>query len=57
MCRCVQDGTKPVYDAERASEAMALIGAAYLSELRDGTRVTLDESKDHALGLKEREGD
>ncbi len=57
MCRCVQDGTKPVYDAERASEAMALVGAAYLSELREGKRVALDEFKDHALGLKEREGD
>jgi len=57
MCRCVQDGTKPVYDAARASEAMALIGAAYLSELRDGKRVTIDEFKAHALGLKEREGD
>jgi len=57
MCRCVQDGTKPAYDAERASDAMALVGAAYLSELREGKRVTLDDFKDHALGLKEREGD
>lgn len=56
MCRCVQDGAKPIYDAERASEAMALVGAAYLSELREGKRVTLDDFKDYALELQKQEG-
>lgn len=57
ICRCVQDGTKPVYDVVRASEAMAVIGAAYLSEMRGRKAVSLDEFKDYALKLKETEGD
>ena len=47
----------PEYDAPRASDAMALIGAACLSELRGGKGVTLDEFKDHMLKLREQEGD
>ena len=57
MCRCVQDGTEPVYGVGRASDAMALLGAGYLSELRGGATVTLDEFKAHSIELQKREGD
>ena len=57
MCRCVQEGRKPLYDAARAAEAMAALGTAYLSELRGGTRVTLDEFKAFALDLHKQQGD
>jgi len=57
MCRCVQTGAKPIYDATRASEAMAALGAGYLSELRGRRAVTLDEFKDYSLKLQEQEGD
>jgi predicted dehydrogenase len=57
MCRCVQDGQTPVYDARRAAEAMAVIGACYLSEMRDGAGVTIDEFRDYSMALRRREGD
>lgn len=56
MCRCVQDGRNPIYDAERASEAMAIIGACYLSEMNGGRSVTPAEFKQYSLDLQRREG-
>lgn len=57
MCRCVQDGSQPVYGVGRASDAMAALGAGYLSELRGGATMTLDEFKEYSLDLQKREGD
>lgn len=56
MCRCVQEGRKPIYDAERAAEAMALIGACYLSEIRGGHSVSPEEFKGYSIDLQRREG-
>ncbi len=56
-CRCIQQGRRPLYDAERAAEAMAVIGASYLSELRHGASVSLDEFKGYCLDLRQRHGD
>ena len=56
-CRCVQEGRRPLYDAERAAEAMAVVGAGYLSELRSGEAVSLEDFKDHCLGMRQRHGD
>jgi predicted dehydrogenase len=57
MCRCVQTGRTPVYDATRAAEAMALIGACYLSEMCGGKSVSIEEFKEYALSLRRRDGE
>jgi predicted dehydrogenase len=56
MCKSVISGTKPVCDERIGAESTAIVGAAYLSQIR-GKGITVDEFKDYALELKRSEGD
>jgi len=56
MCRAIQTGARPLCTAERAADGLAVIGAAYLSELHGGRSVGVEEFKQFALDLREKEG-
>ncbi|NOY82795.1 MAG: hypothetical protein GXP31_17490 [Kiritimatiellaeota bacterium] len=56
ICRAVQTRARPLRAAERADDGLAVIGAAYLSELRGGRSVGTEEFKPFALDLREKEG-
>ena len=57
MCRSVLEKKKPICNERIGAEAMAVINAAYLSEVRGRRAVSIDEFKEYALKIKEREGD
>ncbi|MFQ6095590.1 MAG: Gfo/Idh/MocA family protein [Candidatus Bathyarchaeia archaeon] len=56
MCNCVINGVKPLCDENIGAETTAIVQAAYLSQKRGKKAVTLDEFKDYALRLREKEG-
>lgn len=56
MCASVISGRKPICDERIGAESTAIVGAAYLSQIR-GRGVTLREFKNYALKLKRSEGE
>lgn len=56
ICHCIRHGVKPLCDERVASESMALLGAAYLSQARGMAAVTLDEFKGFAHDIQRKEG-
>jgi predicted dehydrogenase len=57
MCRCILDGARPICDERVGAETQAIIGAAYLSEMRGRYAVGLDEFKQWALELQAAHGE
>ena len=56
MCNCVTSGVRPVCDENIGAETTAIVQAAYLSQKRGKRAVTLDEFKEYASTLREKEG-
>jgi len=57
MCNCVLENVKPLCDEKIGAETTAIIGAAYLSQKKGKKAVTLDEFKEYALKIREKEGE
>lgn len=57
ICQCILTGARPLCDERVGAETMAIIGAAYLSETRGRSAVPLEEFKQYALELEQREGE
>lgn len=56
MCKCVLSGRKSILDEEKGAEIMAIIDAAYYSEMNGRRAVSLDEFKRFAEKLIEKYG-
>jgi len=56
MCKCILDEEKSLLNEEVGAEIMAIIDAAYYSEIKGRRAVTLDEFKDFAMKLIEKYG-
>lgn len=56
MCKCVVDKVEPLSNEKIGAETMAIAGAAYLSQKRGKKAVSLDEFKEYALKIREKEG-
>lgn len=54
---CIVENTKSECDERVGAESMAIAGAAYLSEMLGRKVVSLDEFKEYALQIQEKEGD
>jgi len=57
ICQCILNDARPICDERVGAETMAIIGAAYLSEVEGRRSVSLAEFKQHALELEKREGE
>lgn len=57
ICQCILTDTPPICDERVGAETMAIIDAAYLSEMQGRRTVSLDEFKQYALEFEEREGE
>jgi len=57
ICQCILTDTPPLCDEQVGTETMAIIGAAYLSETQGRRTISLEEFKQYALELEEREGE
>ena len=57
MCNCVLNGVKPICDERVGAETTAIVQAAYLSQKMGKKPVTLDEFKEYAMKVREREGE
>ena len=57
MCRCVSSGSRSFLNEEVGAEVMAVVDAAYYSEMQGRRAVTLDEFKEFSAKLAERFGD
>jgi len=57
MCRCVLSRARPLCDERVGAETTAIVGAAYLSQARGKEAVTMDEFREYALKVREREGE
>ena len=56
MCNCVIEGKKPICNERIGAESQAIVDAAYLSQLRGREAISLEEYKDYARKIKEKEG-
>ena len=56
MCNCVVEKVKPISNEKIGAETTAIVGAAYLSQKMGKKAVSLDEFKEYALKIREREG-
>jgi hypothetical protein len=52
----VAQGLPPLAGAAFAADVIAMTGAAYLSHLRNGRAVALDDFKVHARAIRDRHG-
>ena len=57
ICQCILNDAPPICDERVGAETMAIIDAAYLSEVEGRRSVSLDEFKQYALDLEQREGE
>ncbi len=57
MCNCILNKVKPLCDEKIGAETTAIVGAAYLSQKKGKKAVTLDEFKEYALKIREKEGE
>ena len=57
MCRCVSSESRSFLNEEVGAEVMAVVDAAYYSEMLGRRAVTLDEFKEFSAKLAERFGD
>lgn len=57
MFDAIRSGTDPELDLSFGADNIATVGAAYLSQVRDGTAVTLDEFKEFSKGFVKKYGD
>ncbi len=57
MCKCVLNRVKPLCNERVGAETTAIVQAAYLSQKRGRKPVTLEEFKNYALKVRDREGD
>ena len=55
MCNCILSRAKPICDERVGAESTAIVSAAYLSQ-RGMRGVALDDFKEYALKVREREG-
>lgn len=56
MCNCVLDRVEPICNEKIGAETTAIVGAAYLSQKKGRKAVTLNEFKEYALKIQEKEG-
>jgi len=56
MCNCVLSKTKPLCDEYIGAETTAIVQSAYLSQRKGKRPVTLDEFKEYAKKIREKEG-
>jgi predicted dehydrogenase len=56
IVKCIIGGTRPSCDERIGAESLAIAGAAYLSEIRGRQPVSVEEFKQYALQIKQREG-
>jgi len=52
MCNCILNNTQPFCDEKIGATSTALVGAAYLSQIKGMEPVTLKEFEDYALEFK-----
>jgi len=57
MCNCIINKVEPLCNEKIGAETTAIVGAAYLSQKRGKKAVTLDEFKEYALKIREKEGE
>lgn len=57
MCSCILNKVEPLCNEKIGAETTAIVGAAYLSQKRGRKAVTLDEFKEYALKIREKEGE
>ncbi len=57
MCNCVLNKVEPLCNEKIGAETTAIVGAAYLSQKRGRKAVTLEEFKEYALKIREKEGE
>ncbi|MEM2935913.1 MAG: Gfo/Idh/MocA family oxidoreductase [Candidatus Bathyarchaeia archaeon] len=57
MCHCVLENVKPICDERIGAETTAIVDTAYLSQKRGKKAVTLDEFKEYAQKIQEKEGE
>ena len=57
MCNCVLNDVHPICDEKIGAETTAIVQAAYLSQKRGMKPVTLEEFKEYALKIRDREGE
>jgi len=57
MCNCTLNKVEPLCNEKIGAETTAIVGAAYLSQKRGRKAVTLEEFKDYALKIREKEGE
>ncbi|MEM3815925.1 MAG: Gfo/Idh/MocA family oxidoreductase [Candidatus Bathyarchaeia archaeon] len=56
-CNCVLNNVRPICDERIGAETTAIVQAAYLSQKKGKKPVTINEFKEYALKIREREGD
>jgi len=56
MCNCILNGVKPLCDEKIGAETTAIVQSAYLSQRKGKRPVTLDEFKEYAKKIREKEG-
>lgn len=57
MCNCILNNTRPFCDEKIGATSTALVGAAYLSQIKGMRPVTLKEFEDYALEFKGRKNE
>ena len=56
MCNCILNNVKPLCDEKIGAETTAVVQSAYLSQKKGKKPVALDEFKEYALGIRDKEG-
>lgn len=57
IVKCIIGGIRPSCDEKVGAESLAIAGAAYLSEARGRRPVLVEEFKEYALRIREKEGE
>jgi predicted dehydrogenase len=57
MCNCILNKVEPLCNEKIGADTTAIVGAAYISQRKGKKAVTLDEFKEYALKIREKEGE